>query len=1017
MPSVVMRSFRQTEILIGLGLLLAVVIINASLAYRSTVELRETAKAVEHSDAIIDALDRLYSAVQAAETGQRGYLLTDESKYLDPYKEAEGVIDDRLARIDELTQDDSDQQADLLKLREAVKAKRDELAETIALRNKSFSDALQEVMTDKGRHAMQGIQKVVDKMQDRERARLAKAKEIDDDAFIAGVRSVVLAAVLGALAIGGFLWLLHRYLQSEAKASAEVNKQRELLLTTLASIGDGVIATDHGCRVSFLNSVAERLTGWSSIDSHGKHLNEVFRIINERTREPAENPCERVLREGIIVGLANHTVLIAKDGREVPIDDSAAPIKDERGGVFGVVLVFRDVTEARSAAEARERLAAIVESSTDAIVAEDPNGGIISWNDAAERLFGYTAEEAIGKSIQMIVPPERHEEFTKKIEAIRRGEKIEYNDTVRVRKDGRRIDVASHIVPIRNNEGEVIGAAKIAHDISEIKRTERVLRFLADSSTELASLVDYRSTMQRIARLAVPFFADWCIVDAVDAHGQIQRMAYAHANPDKEGLLRDHVESYPLDWNSSALSAQVLRSGQPQLVSDMTAGFVEQLAVDQRHRDVLGQLEPKSAVSVPIMIRSRAIGTLNFVASESGRRFTVADVELASELARRAAVAIENARLYQDLKETERQKDDFLAMLAHELRNPISAIQYANALAKITGPGDDHQSGEVIERQVQNLVHLIDDLLDVSRITRNKIELRREPIDGQVLLQRAAGTVEPLIKGRKHALIVEPPREPLPLFVDPTRVEQILVNLLTNAAKYTPEGGRITARAFTADGFAVFKIKDTGLGIPEPMLHRVFELFTQVNPSLDRSQGGLGIGLTVVRKLAELHGGSVSAASEGPGRGSEFTVRLPLSGTPLPSTEANSTAPHPIKPQKVLVVDDNVDTARSLALLLRGSGHAVEVAHDGYAALDAARAFQPDTIVLDLGLPGIDGYKVAEQLRSDSNFQQTRLIALSGYGQADDRRRSSQVGFDQHLVKPVDYRDLSAAITGNSQPA
>jgi CheY-like chemotaxis protein len=338
-------------------------------------------------------------------------------------------------------------------------------------------------------------------------------------------------------------------------------------------------------------------------------------------------------------------------------------------------------------------------------------------------------------------------------------------------------------------------------------------------------------------------------------------------------------------------------------------------------------------------------------------------------------------------------------------------------LAQISGPGDDHQSAEVIERQVQNLVHLIDDLLDVSRITRNKIELRREPIDGRTLLQRAAGTVEPVIKGRKHDLIIEPPSEPLPLFVDPTRAEQILVNLLTNAAKYTPEGGRITARAFAADGFAVFKIKDTGLGIPEPMLHRVFELFTQVNPSFDRSQGGLGIGLTVVRQLAELHGGSVSAASEGPGRGSEFTVRLPLSDAPVPSARGERGSPNSAKPQKVLVVDDNVDTARSLALLLRGSGHSVEVAHDGYAALDAARSFRPETIILDLGLPGIDGYKVAEQLRADSDFQQTRLIALSGYGQADDRRRSSEVGFDQHLVKPVDYRDLSAAITGNSQPA
>jgi CheY-like chemotaxis protein len=215
-----------------------------------------------------------------------------------------------------------------------------------------------------------------------------------------------------------------------------------------------------------------------------------------------------------------------------------------------------------------------------------------------------------------------------------------------------------------------------------------------------------------------------------------------------------------------------------------------------------------------------------------------------------------------------------------------------------------------------------------------------------------------------------------------------------------------------ADGSAVFKVKDSGLGIPHAMLHRVFELFTQLNPSLDRSQGGLGIGLTVVRKLAELHGGSVSATSEGPGRGSEFTVRLPLSeapaGAPTPERKPGSS----MSPQKILVVDDNHDTARSLSLLLQSNGHSVEVAHDGYAALETARSFEPDVILLDLGLPGIDGFKVAEQLRSEDRFQNTRLIALSGYGQAQDRQRSKEVGFDQHLVKPVDFASLAAAIAG-----
>jgi signal transduction histidine kinase len=466
-----------------------------------------------------------------------------------------------------------------------------------------------------------------------------------------------------------------------------------------------------------------------------------------------------------------------------------------------------------------------------------------------------------------------------------------------------------------------------------------------------------------------------------------------------------------LDWNSVALSAQALRSAKPQLMSELPRQFLEKLAQDDRQRELLAKLDPRSAVSVPILIRNSAVGSLNFVASRSGRRYSAADVELATELARRAAVAIENSRLYQEVKEAQRQKDDFIAMLAHELRNPIAAIQYANELSRITPPAE-YQSNEIIERQVQNLTRLIDDLLDVSRITRDKIELRREHVDGRTILQRAVTTTEPLIHSRKHSLIVEPPAEPLPIFVDPTRAEQILVNLLSNAAKYTPEGGQITVRALAADGSAVFKVKDTGLGIPHAMLHRVFELFTQLNPSLDRSQGGLGIGLTVVRKLAELHGGSVSATSEGPGRGSEFTVRLPLVEAPTPAATRERKPGSAMPPQKILVVDDNHDTARSLALLLRSNGHTVEVAHDGYAALETARSFEPDVILLDLGLPGIDGFKVAQQLRSEDRFQNTRLIALSGYGQAQDRQRSKEVGFDQHLVKPVDFANLTAAIAG-----
>jgi CheY-like chemotaxis protein len=370
-------------------------------------------------------------------------------------------------------------------------------------------------------------------------------------------------------------------------------------------------------------------------------------------------------------------------------------------------------------------------------------------------------------------------------------------------------------------------------------------------------------------------------------------------------------------------------------------------------------------------------------------------------------------RLYTELWESQRQKDDFLAMLAHELRNPLAAIQYANQVTKLSLPAEENPASDVIDRQVKTLAHLIDDLLDVSRITRDKIQLRKEVLDGRELLERALATVRPAIEERQHELVTELATQEMPLLADAVRVEQILVNLLSNAAKYTPEGGRILVRTFAIDGQAVFKIKDTGVGIAAEMLPRVFELFTQADRSLDRSQGGLGIGLTVVRKLAEMHGGSVSATSEGLGRGSEFTVRLPLTTAPSQIVVPAESLPALPTPQRILVVDDNVDMAQSLGKLLQQAGHTITTVYDGPSALEAAREFKPNVILLDIGLPGLDGYRVAEALRREPAFSQVRLVAVSGYGQLEDRNRAKAAGFDHHLVKPVDFAELTTFIAGH----
>jgi PAS domain S-box-containing protein len=370
-------------------------------------------------------------------------------------------------------------------------------------------------------------------------------------------------------------------------------------------------------------------------------------------------------------------------------------------------------------------------------------------------------------------------------------------------------------------------------------------------------------------------------------------------------------------------------------------------------------------------------------------------------------------RAEQALREADRRKDEFLAMLAHELRNPLSAISNAVQLSRRDG-AEAHWPWcrEIVARQCKNLARLVDDLLDVSRITRGKIQLRTERIDAAPVVAAAVEAVRPLMEQRRHELTVAVAEGPLPLEADPTRLEQILVNLLTNAVKYTEAGGRIALSAAIEGPEAVIRVEDNGAGIAPEALSKMFELFVQGDRSLARSEGGLGIGLTLVRSLAEMHGGSVSASSDGPGTGCEFVVRLPLAagargGDPSPAPTADDGEGRAVR---ILVVDDNADTAHGLSELLGLLGHEVRTAQDGPSAIEAARAWRPEFVLLDIGLPGMDGYQVADRLRREGPGPGLVIIAVSGYGRDEARRRSPESPFDHHLVKPIDFDTLADLI-------
>ena len=699
----------------------------------------------------------------------------------------------------------------------------------------------------------------------------------------------------------GRVWSF-RDITERKRAEEALRKQSEWLRVTLASIGDAVITTDAAGLVSSLNPVAEALTGWTAEEARGARLDVVFRIVNEYSHRRAENPALRALREGQIVGLANHTVLIARDGTERAIDDSAAPIRDDLGNVVGVVLIFRDITERRR------------------------------------------DEERLRQSIE-------------------------------------------------------------------------TTRFLADASATLAELTDFASTLQRVASLAVPSFADWCAVDLLTADGSIGRLAVTHTDPSKVQLARDLFVLHPPRPSDPSGIGKVLRSGEPEWLPTIPEGLLESSGQDQDYLRLIRQLGLKSYICVPLRSRSGPLGVLTFVTAESGRVYDASSLAAAEDLAHRAVIAIENANLLAALKESDRRKDEFLAILAHELRNPLAPIRNAVHILRAKAPALPELlwATDVIDRQVHQMSRLVDDLLDVSRIAGGKIQLRKERIELATVVNSAIEASRPLIDKRGHELAVMMPAEPIPLHADLTRLSQVLLNLLNNAAKYTDPGGRIGLTVAREGAEVAIRVTDTGIGIPSEMLPRIFGMFTQVDRSLERAEGGLGIGLTLVQRLVELHRGTVEARSGGPGKGSEFIVRLPIAThfavgkDQGPARAVAEPAAHATC--RILIVDDNRDAADTLGMLLRNLGNEVRTAHDGLEALGAAEDFQPDVVLLDIGMPKMNGYDAARQIRGRRG-KSVILIAVTGWGQEEDRRRSADAGFDHHLTKPVNLGALQKLLDG-----
>jgi PAS domain S-box-containing protein len=709
-----MRVTTTRGLAVAIGLLVAALLVDAAATIYNIREVATNVEWVSHTHEVLAKLEAALSSLKDAETGQRGYLLTGEPAYLEPYRDAVSRFPVQLAELRQLTLDNPAQTARLLRVEQLAGERLTILRRAIDVfeaepdRARALSAARRSGLSGEGKRVMDTLRDEVAQMQRAERELLQERAATSRAGARTALATTLVALALGLGLVALVIWLFARNLAVRQRAAGVLHAERERFRTTLTSIGDAVMVTDTHGRVTLLNPAARALTGWDG-DAIGRPIEEVFRIVNEETRDTVENPVTKVLREGAVVGLANHTVLIGRDGHEIPIDDRAAPIHDGRGRLAGVVLVFRDITERR----------------------------------AGER------------------------------------------------------------------------------------------------------------------------------------------------------ALRDN----------------------------------------------------------------------------------------------------------------DRRKDEFLAMLAHELRNPLAPIRNAAHTLGLLGNPDDRVQwvSGVIERQVELMTRLVDDLLDVSRITSGKIALRREPVAIGAVIAQAVETARPAAESRKETLEVAVAADVGWVDGDRARLVQAVGNLLDNAIKYTEEGGhiRLSARA-EADEVAI-AVRDTGVGIPADLLPHVFDLFTQADRSLERRQGGLGIGLTLVRRLVEMHGGRVEAASEGPGRGSEFAIRLPRLALDAPVPAPPPAPDRPSGPaRRVLVVDDQPDSTDSLALLLRLRGHEVRTASDGSSALEEFVRYRPEVVFLDLGLPGLSGYDVARRLRAMPEARDVRLVALTGYGTEADRERTRAVGFDVHLAKPVD---------------
>ncbi len=796
---------------------------------------------------------------------------------------------------------------------------------------------------------------------------------------------------------------------------ARVEERPRVVAEILADHGEPLIAFAASRTIICANAAAEKLFGYGRYELDGKPSD---LLVPVRLRQP-DAPSMQATDTLTTVELPG----LRRDGSEPPLSWTFGATTRVAEPIF--VMVIRDRAEIEAALEelytSEQRFRWLVEGVRDhAILMLDADGRIATWNSGAERIKGWRAEEILGQPYETFFTPEdRAAGVPAENLAAAAREGHMHVTGWRMRKDGSRFYADGEIWPLYTQDGHLQGYTKITHDLTTQRLAEETQQHLEIERTARKQAESGRERLARLHRAARALSAATThdeVVNAVldECLTAVDAVAGALFSSDDTGMLTLVRElRHPSVFSEQY--ATVLRTAdtpaKDAIMTKEPVFLADARQLSTRYPDLARLLENarfEATVALPLITRGRAVGVL-VLRYPTPQTFSADDRALMLTLAEMCAQALERARLFEAELSASRAKDEFLAMLGHELRNPLAPITTAIELMKLRGETHSIREREVIERQLGHITHLVDDLLDISRITRGKLDLALRPTDVADVVARAVEMASPLLEQRLHELSLTVPQG-LTIHADPARMAQVIANLLTNAAKYTQRKGQIAVDASAENGQVQIRVRDNGSGIDPELLPRVFDLFAQGRRTFDRSEGGLGIGLALVKNLVSMHGGTVEVTST-VGVGSEFTVRLPLH-TAATTSASSSDAPTASRAGKrrILVVDDNRDFAEMLADSLTSMGYQVALASDAVTALERLRDFHAEAALLDLGLPVLDGFELARQIRAQFPDRTPRLIAVTGYGQRHDRDRSADVGFADHLVKPIDLDAMVSAI-------